>query len=170
MNEWVNKPNTWGERSRLSKDEAEEEAAKIQDVAGENASPEEYEIARQIVDEQAHSSLRNKDWSETLKEFRKERLMIEPPDPIHNNWKISFYTEDPAVFDLFNRVAARVTRDYMGFNQSNEGHGKPIGKASGYTLWELWNLPKDVHPSSIVDKIWEEMNKEKELWYKELHS
>ena len=67
--------------------------------------------------------------------FRSLELKIEPPDPIHNNWKISFTCEDVALCGAYNAAIKKVLDEHklMPFYQSGDGYNYP-----GEHEWEIW--------------------------------
>ena len=140
--------------TRYSSKDAEHEASQLSGLVGQRGSTKDYELARQIIDEDRKAGS-----PEFAKEWEKGHIQIYPSH-MDKHVMIGINTTDKHLFRLFNIAAGKVTKKYKGFNQIHDL------RESGTTAWELWDLPKDVHSTQVVDEIYAEM-RELEPGYKE---
>ena len=143
---------------RHSKEDAEKNAEKMQELVGGEGAAEEYETANQIVSENLSSE---ENWWKRNKEY----ITIQPPIPGMNSlYGIEFNTDDRVLRKIFNIAAKEVTQKYGGFNQSGGLED------TGYTRWELWKWPNEIPPTKVVDEIYEKMREiapKIEKWYED---
>ncbi len=73
--------------------------------------------------------------AESPEGFKPIDISIEPPDAIHNNFKLSFDADRPEICAAYNAAISRVAdaNKLRPFHQTGREH------SPGYHGWELWS-------------------------------
>lgn len=132
------------EKERFSEEEALDEAEKMRELVGDKGEPEDYDSVQELLE-------LHKSDTEVTESLQKGRVTLEPPVSGHT-WMVAFDAKNEKEFDIFNKAAREVTKEYGGFWQ----HG--FDSEKGYSAWELWKWPKDRAPIEILNKIQERMS------------
>lgn len=88
------------------------------------------------------------------------RITIIPENPGHKKVMISFEFANPRERFAFQKAAERILKDTCrAFNQI-----PPESGPQGSTAWELWYMPPEETPETMLQKVKEEMPKTFELY------
>lgn len=123
---------------RYSLEQAQTEAAQIQELVGKKGSKEDYVEAEKLVEEEKWQD------PEYLRERLERGLVTIVLSEADKGPMIALKTDDSERYRFFNQVASVHTQRYNGF------HLIGFDQDKGYTAWKLRRRPRE---SSVLPKV-----------------
>ncbi len=155
----------WKEKNmkdrRLNPEEAERQAARMQELTGKHATKEDYETADVLLTKEVIYDKKKREQS-----LRDGKVTIIPPEG-DKAFMIGFKAKNEKEYWVFNAAAQEATKEYGGFHQVGHNGYK---ESDGRTAWELWQVDKnDWRETLEVKEKVEDAMEDAEKTYEDLY-